>query len=302
MTSENKIPTLKVSEITSFHETLLESSPIVSNVKYDDFHINGLDVIADKANFRVRPHRKTVHDFLFLTKGFSKRNKGLSSFEFDGPAVFFLPAYQITQHSKMSSDAEGFFCHFDESIFDFLPKKYLSECYSFFNFQSNPIVELSQEAVKNCESILSRLLVLYSSDEKSKKKLIAFYLMSFFEEVNGEVKINSKVSKNSLFRIAEAYKQALTEHIYEYKQISDYANLLNVSANHLNKCVKASVNKTAQDLLKEMMVLEAKSLIKYSNLDVAEIAVKLCDQNPSNFARFFKKQTGMTPKEYSLSD
>ena len=51
-----------------------------------------------------------------------------------------------------------------------------------------------------------------------------------------------------------------------------------------------------------MLVLEAKSLIKYSNLNIAEIAVKLSDQTPSNFARFFKKQTGVTPKEYSKMD
>jgi AraC-like DNA-binding protein len=73
---------------------------------------------------------------------------------------------------------------------------------------------------------------------------------------------------------------------------------LNVTPNHLNKCVKTTTDKTAQDLLNEMLILEAKSLLKYSNLQIAEIAVKLCNQTPSNFARFFKSQTGISPKEY----
>jgi AraC-like DNA-binding protein len=46
------------------------------------------------------------------------------------------------------------------------------------------------------------------------------------------------------------------------------------------------------------VILEAKTLLKYSNLQISEIAVKLSDQTPSNFARFFKTQTGITPKEY----
>ena len=302
MSEQNKIPTLNISEISSYHDAIFNSLPITSNIKYKDYHVNNLDIIIDKSSFRVRPHRKTVHDFLFLTKGSSKRSKGLNNIEFEGPAVFFLPAYQITQHTKMSEDAEGFFCHFDESLFDFLPKGYLIDRYSFFRLQSNPIVRLSEETKASCENILQRMLLLYKTGEKTRRHLIASYLLAFFEEVFKEVVVDSKKSKNSHFRITEAFKQALTEHVYEYKQISDYANLLNVTPNYLNKCVKASVNKTAQDLLKEMLVLEAKSLIKYSNLHISEIAVKLSDQTPSNFARFFKKQTGMTPKEYSQMD
>jgi AraC-like DNA-binding protein len=51
-----------------------------------------------------------------------------------------------------------------------------------------------------------------------------------------------------------------------------------------------------------MLILEAKSLLKYSNLQIAEIAVKLCNQTPSNFARFFKSQTGVSPKQYLQMD
>ena len=83
------------------------------------------------------------------------------------------------------------------------------------------------------------------------------------------------------------------------QNILDYADLLNVTPNYLNKCVKTAIDKTAQDLLKEMLILEAKTLIKYSPLNVSEIAIKLCDQTPSNFARFFKNQTGLSPKEYA---
>ena len=140
VSEQNKVPTLNISEISSYHESIRNSLHIVSNVKYKDYHINSLDIIKNKSKFRVRPHRKTVHDFLFLTKGSSKRSKGLNNIEFEGPAVFFLPAHQITQHSRMSNDAEGFFCHFDESLFDFLPKGFLAERYSFFRLQSYCVI------------------------------------------------------------------------------------------------------------------------------------------------------------------
>lgn len=300
MATNNSVPTLDLNQISGFHSRTISWLPTITNTKHQDYHINILGDIKNKSDFQVLPHRKTVHDFLFLTKGSTKRSKGLDTYEFKGPSIFFLPAYQITQHEMMSEDAEGFYCHFDERIFEFLPKNYLSEQFSFFRFQPSPIINISPDTQEVITTILKRILTLYKTpNEKTNKNLIAFNLLVIFEEIKKEIPIEVKKNKNSFFEITEQYKHALTEHIYVYQQISDYAKLLNITPNYLNKCVKTSVNKTAQDLLKEMLILEAKTLIKYSDLHVSEIAVKLCDQTPSNFARFFKKQTGLTPKEYS---
>lgn len=296
---ETNIPTLTIDEMSRFHKRSISWLPIVSNAKHKNYHINKLEDISDKSKFQVLPHRKTLHDFFFLTKGKSIRSKGLDSYEIKAPAIFILPAYQITEHKMISEDAEGFYCHFDEGIFTNLPHKYLSEQYSFFQLQSNPVVPLTHASKKNITSILERLFNLYRHSETYNQNLVSFYLLTLFEELKFDVPVTQNKSKNSCFLITKKYKEALTKHIYDYHQISDYANILSVTPNYLNKCVKTAINKTAQDLLKEMIVLEAKTLIKHSNLNVSEIAVKLCNQTPSNFARFFRKQTGLTPKEYS---
>lgn len=295
---ETKIPTLNSYEISKFHMHSVDWLPIRSNTVYKDFHINRVDDISDKKGFQVQPHRKTYHDFFFLKKGTSIRSKGLNSYEIKAPAIFFLPAYQITEHEMLSEDAEGFYCHFSEKIFDIFPKGFLTEQFVFFQYQSTPLISLTEKTLKIAEGILERLIVLYRNEEYNQN-LIALYLISLFEELKFESpKVISK-NKKSDFEITKRYKHALTKHIYEYQTINNYATLLNVTPNYLNKCVKTAIGKTAQDLLKEMLILEAKTLIRYSNLNISEIAVKLCNQTPSNFARFFKKQTGITPKEYS---
>lgn len=212
--------------------------------------------------------------------------------------MFFLPAYQITRHESMSSNAEGFFCHFDEKIFEVLPKNYLSDNYPFFQFQINPVVQLSPLTQKIIEGIFERLLVIYEDERGMDKFLIAAYLLVLFEEVKKELPTQIKKTKSALTQITEQYKDALVKHIYEKHTVTDYADLLNITPNYLNKCVKSSTDKTAQDLLNETLIVEAKTLLKYSGLQISEIAVKLSNQNPSNFARFFKSHTGITPKEY----
>ena len=72
--------------------------------------------------------------------------------------------------------------------------------------------------------------------------------------------------------------------------------------NHLNKCVKAATGKSAQDLLSEMVLLEAKVLLRQTSLSVNEIAFKIGKEDTSDFIRFFKSKTNLTPTEYRKTD
>ena len=299
MESPEKIPVLKPKDLDDFHHFNIDWKPAaISETKHQFYHINRLEDYISYLQLPYPPHRKTIHDFIYITKGSSKRSKGLSRYNFGEAELFFLPAHQITEHESMSLDVEGYFCHFDEVIFSFLPKNYLSDTYSFFQLQSNPIINIREESQSYLKIILERLLFLYEDEKERNITLIAKYLLVFFEELKKELPAEPKKSKDTSFQVTELYKNALAKHIYQIQSVPEYAQILNISANYLNKCVKKCVNKTSQDLLNEMLILEAKTLLKYSNLQIAEIAIKLCDQTPSNFTRFFKSQTGITPKEY----
>lgn len=298
MEKSGKIPILKPSELNDFHFKKIKWNPTISEPKHDYYHINRLEDYINEISFPLPPHRKTLHDFIFLKKGSSKRSKGLNNYTFNASELFFLPAFQITEHLAMSPDVEGFYLHFDEKIFDFLPKNYLSDNYPFFQNHTSPILKIGLNTQIQIEQILNRLIGLYETDYEVNTNLIASYLLSVFEEIKKDQPKETKKIKNAFSQITEQYKNALAQHIYQKQSITEYAHILNISPNYLNKCVKNNTNRTAQDLLNEMLILEAKTLLKFSNLQIAEIAANLCDQTPSNFSRFFKKQTGITPKEY----
>jgi AraC-like DNA-binding protein len=295
MEHKEKIRNLTFSEFASFYSKSLDWNQFTSNTKLEYFHINRLESYI--LTSPLPPHRKPLFDFIYIKKGYNKRSKGLTNYEIGESSMFFLPPNQITQYEIMSKDTEGFFCHFDEQLFHFLPKKFLADNYPFFQFQAYPIVKLSDTTMKNVGTILERLLII-NEDEVIGKIILATYLLTLFEEVKNELPAQPQKIKNASMQITELYKNALVKHIYEKQYISDYSHLLNISSNHLNKCVIDSINMTAQDLLNEMLILEAKTLLKYTNLQIAEIAIKLRNQTPSNFTRFFKTQTGITPKEY----
>jgi len=125
-------------------------------------------------------------------------------------------------------------------------------------------------------------------------------LIAVFTELKIFVGSSKPSISNSAYLITEQYKKNLSQYIYEKQKITDYAEMMAISPNHLNKCVKTTTGKSAIDLLNEMLLLEAKVLLKQTDLTVTEIAYKLGKNEIGNFARFFKSQTGMRPSEYRL--
>jgi len=65
---------------------------------------------------------------------------------------------------------------------------------------------------------------------------------------------------------------------------------------------KQITGKTALEQIHEMLVLEAKVLLKQSEMNVSEVADYLKFEGPSYFTRFFKKHTGYTPLDYRKTE
>ena len=296
MINPEKIPTIEPSLTDGFHFGKVQWQWRIP-AQHHLFHINRLEDYLDKLSFPLPPHRKTIFDLLFLTKGSSIRSKGLNQYQIEPGQFFFLPALQITSHESMSPDTEGFFLHFSPDLFSDFP--YILSPFSFLNFLSNPIVSIPQEEQTPILNIFYRLERINKDLKQKDLELVKWYLLTLLTEVNRfAMSEPTSTKENAAARLTAEYKDALSQHIYQHQSVRDYAEMLHVTPNHLNKCVKRIVNKTAQKLLNEMLILEAKSLLKYSGLPISQIAEKLCGQTPSNFTRFFKSQTGLSPKQF----
>lgn len=82
------------------------------------------------------------------------------------------------------------------------------------------------------------------------------------------------------------------------KNLEFYAEELNVSTQHLIRIVKKITNKTPHTLISELLMVNAKILLKNPNLTITEIADELSFSDTSSFGKFFKKHAGISPNSY----
>ncbi len=85
------------------------------------------------------------------------------------------------------------------------------------------------------------------------------------------------------------------------RSLSFYADKLYLTPKYLSKLVKTVSGKSAHEWIDSFVILEAKNMLKYSDMSIKTVVWELNFPNQTTFYRFFKAHTGMTPSEYRKS-
>ncbi|WP_300699380.1 AraC family transcriptional regulator [Bacteroides sp.] len=105
----------------------------------------------------------------------------------------------------------------------------------------------------------------------------------------------------SLTRQEETFRRFIAlvnEHSKQERNISFYADKLCLTPHYLSTIIREVSGQTVMQWINQAIILEAKVLLKHSDLLVFQISDELDFPNPSFFSKFFKRMTGMTPAEY----
>lgn len=263
------------------------------------FHIERIEEYKKIITLPILPHRRSVYYLFFVTQGVAIRSRNLNRYEIKANQFYCLPAFQITSLESMSSDIKGFYCHFEPEIFHQTQLNVnIERDFPFFSIMSEPLININ--AAARIIQILKLIYTEYTQNKLQREKIIALQLTTLLNEVNFEY-TDQPAPTNAAFLTTQQYKNLLSENISHVKRVVDCAKTLGISPNHLNKCVKETTGKSAHEILVRMRVLQAKVLLKQTDLQVKEIAFKVGEFESSDFAKFFKKITGQTPNEYRNS-
>lgn len=297
MATTDSIATFNPAELVahfSRQDSYWESPPMK---EFNRFGFHHLEQTRHLMLHPLPPHRKTFHDFFLITKGCLQRSKGFESYLVTPNTLCFMPAHQITSNEFTSADAEGVVCHFDPEVINFAHHPFLNEL-EFLRFTGHPLVHIPPESLPVITFLLRRIEAEFLGNLAHKYTLIQSYLITLFLELGRFTRPATSSAQPASFRLAEKFKALLHVHIREKQQISDYATMLSVTPNHLNKCLRQATNRTATEWIQEMILLESKVLLSQTSLSIAEVASSVGMEDQSYFGRFFKKKLGITPSLY----
>ena len=148
----------------------------------------------------------------------------------------------------------------------------------------------------HCEQLLSEFLQNESKyREEVLKTMLKTLLYKSLELYDLKEEGYHEIGHASLLIRFEKY---VDNYYLQLKTVKEYALKLNVTSNHLSQTVKKQTGKSAKSLIDHRVLIEAKNLLKYTDLLVSEIAYQLGFEELTHFGRFFKKMTGQSPANF----
>ncbi len=101
--------------------------------------------------------------------------------------------------------------------------------------------------------------------------------------------------------ILSNFLKQLAAHFKEERSVQFYADALFITPKHLTKTVKELTTKTCGEFIDDMVIAEAKILLGDLSYSVGQVADHLHFSDQFFFSKFFKRRTGLSPREYKSS-
>ena len=132
--------------------------------------------------------------------------------------------------------------------------------------------------------------------------LLRFFYLALYSNYRSSVDTTEELyDYNRKEKLAYDFSLLVMEHYRTEREVYFYAGKLCITPKYLSMVIKEVSGKSPKEWITEYIIMEIKALLKSSDLNIQEIAIRTNFSNQSSLARFFKKHTGMTPFQYRVS-
>jgi AraC family transcriptional regulator, transcriptional activator of pobA len=230
---------------------------------------------------------------------------GQSSYDFDEGTLVFMAPHQVTSASREAELEEGWglFFHPDLLNSSILGQKISS--YSFFQYQSNEALFLSEEEKTTIGDCLEKIRKEISNnmDRHTRQlildniQLLLNYCRRFYDR---QFLTRSEINNDFVQKFEAILKQHFEKSLVDsgLPDVEYFASQLNLSAYYLSDLLKKYTGKTTLEYIHLQIIDRAKSMLWGTSKSMSEIAYELGFEYPSHFTKLFKSKTGMAPTEY----
>lgn len=151
------------------------------------------------------------------------------------------------------------------------------------------------------QHLMNRLIYTFTNNHPSREVLLDIMLKELIVrllQTNAKVTLlNATGDLYNNHRIAFATKY-IKNHLTEKLSIDTIADKVHMSTSHFHRVFKHAIGASPIQFLVEERIKFSKKLLNQMDLPISEVASKSGFNNLSYFTRQFKKQEGLSPKQY----
>ncbi len=258
------------------------------------------------ANQNYKKHSRLFEGLLVgvVVKGSMKTRIHFTEYEVQAGDIALVPPQVMIETQALSEDAEivtiGLSLDFI-STFPILRKFVMND-----QLRWQPIIRLEQEELLLQKELLHLIEQSYNNKQSPNKvevlKHLVMALIHLIAEKYQEMPVAKSQTKNRTHELIDSFYSLVSSHAHKQRNVQFYADQLHVSTQYLSSFLKQNTGKSTLQWIDHVLVLHAKTLLKSTNLSVKEISCELAFSDTSVFCRYFKRNTGQSPKSYRAEE
>ena len=251
-------------------------------------------------NYPIRLNQITM--IAFCMDGHIKFNLGLKNRVMSKNQLYVILPDQIIQTTEVSPNFKAGFMVMKRNFFN--PQNHFIETINLHNnLMEESYFDLSEKEMQEYIQIFNRIKEkIADTNHTYRIQIIQSYFQVTFYNIYHLIVTRQntpeKMTRNNNVMIYDRFMKMVEEHYRKEHSVKFYADKICLTPKYLSAVIYEVSGKHASDWIHEYILLEAKALLKSSNMNLKNISEELHFCTPSHLGRFFKRYTDYTPNEY----
>jgi AraC-like DNA-binding protein len=236
-----------------------------------------------------------------------------------GPCRFKvdMEEYEVTQGGNILHCAPGQIVAIEEISADFdahvliLSEKFIESLLVYlngsipysFDFRRRIVVPCPESEMRMQDVFVKTLRYVLSDKENPFRLQVTQHIMMaiFYASDKPHMLQNGSsadVARTNADVLTKQFLELVKSNFKRERQLQFYADKMCITTRYLSRIVKECTGASASDWIERYVVLEARALLKSSNMTIQQVSNELSFPSQTFFGKYFKRRVGMSPKEY----
>jgi AraC family transcriptional regulator, transcriptional activator of pobA len=270
---------------------------------FDFIHIETIASRSSVHDWTIRAHRhRNLFQILLIERGGGDMTYEAAITPFTAPTVIAVSPTVAHGFRFTPQVTDGWVVSFTEDVADALGARSGEGAARLKALAAEPIVPLADPAesarlARLCADLAEEAFLAREGHRLATRGLLALIAVEVARLAASRAR-SGAVTLAPTDATVEALRRLVEDHFRRERYIGFYAERLVMTPDRLNDHIKRAIGVTAGHLIRQRMLTEAKRQLVFTNQAITEVSYDLGFSDPSHFARFFRKNTGMTPQGF----
>jgi len=270
---------------------------------FDFIHVETIASRSSIHDWTIRAHRhRNLFQILLIERGGGEMTFDAAKLGFAAPAAILVPAAIAHGFRFEPNVTDGWVLSFTEDAAGVFADRAGEALARLRALAAQPIVPIADDSERArlsalCAELFEEGSLAREGYRLAMRGLLVLVAVGVARLAASRARTGSVTLEPADASVAQL-RALVDEHFRKQHQLGFYAEKLGMTVDRLNDHVKRATGVTAGHLIRQRVLTEAKRQLVFTTQSIHDISEELAFADPSHFARFFRKQTGIAPHEF----